>query len=126
MENDIPSIHDIISNCNIEGSLDELNEKLADQLEGILSQRCTSTQNEDQIAINPENISCFKCNKNCRTRGTYCTTGKHWIHYRCQKLTEIEIKKVDKTRPKEEDTCKLCYDPKSNKLAIAEKYSLSR
>ena len=107
MENDIPSIHNIISNCNIEGSLDELNEKLADQLEGLLSQRCTSIQNEHQIAINPENISCVKCNKNCRTRGTYYTTGKHWIHYRCQKLTEIEIKKVEKTRPKEEYTCKL-------------------
>jgi uncharacterized membrane protein len=81
--------------------------KLADQLEGLLSQRYTSTQNEHQIAINPENISCFKCNKNCRTRSTYRTTGKHWIHYRCQKLTEIEIKKVEKTRPKEEYTCKL-------------------
>ena len=81
--------------------------KLADQLEGLLSQRYTSTQNEHQIAINPENISCFKCNKNCRTRSTYCTTGKHWIHYRCQKLTEIEIKKVEKTRPTEEYTCKL-------------------
>lgn len=61
MENDIQSIHNIISNCNIEGSLDELNEKLADQLEGLLNQRCTSTQNEHQIAINPENSSCFKC-----------------------------------------------------------------
>ena len=37
--------------------------------------------------------TCIKCHKKCRTRSTFCETGNHWVHYRCQKLTEQVIHK---------------------------------
>jgi hypothetical protein len=27
----------------------------------------------------------------CRMRNICCDTGNHWVHYKCQKLTEEEI-----------------------------------
>lgn len=40
-------------------------------------------------------ISCSKCKKNCRTKSAYCSSGKHWSHYHCLKLSEAEIKRVE-------------------------------
>jgi len=122
IDKDIPLIHGIISNCNTGISLDELNHQLADQLEDLLNRGQNSSQTEFRNPTSPEtqNISCLKCNKKCRTRSTYCTTGKHWIHYRCQNLTETEIEKIEKTKPEEEYTCKVCYDPTNNRLAITQ------
>lgn len=90
IDKDIPLIHGIISNCNAGISLDELNQQLADQLEDLLNRGQNSSQTELQNPTSPEtqNISCLKCNKKCRTRSTYCATGKHWIHYRCQKFRD--------------------------------------
>ena len=46
----------------------------------------------------PESKKCTKCLKNCWKRGTVCEMGNHWIHYRCDKLTEDEIFRVEKVR----------------------------
>jgi hypothetical protein len=38
-----------------------------------------------------------KCGKSCRTRSTYCTTGNHWVHYKYQNLTPVEIRPIEDT-----------------------------
>ena len=87
IDKDIPLIHGIISNCNAGISLDELNQQLADQLEDLLNRGQNSSQTELQNPTSPEtqNISYSNATQNAEL-GVYCTTGKHWIHYRCQKL----------------------------------------
>ena len=83
----MPLIHGIISNCNAGISLDELNQQLADQLEDLLNRGQNSSQTELQNPTGPEtqNISYSNATQNAEL-AVYCTTGKHWIHYRCQNL----------------------------------------
>ena len=42
-----------------------------------------------------DDIKCLICSKTCRTRGTFCDAGNHWVHYSCDKLTENEIKNIE-------------------------------
>ena len=54
------------------------------------------------IKRNEENHSetdakCIKCNKNVKTRAVYCT-GKHWVHFNCDKLSDAEIKLLSTER----------------------------
>ncbi|MES9882773.1 MAG: hypothetical protein ABW185_18045 [Sedimenticola sp.] len=42
----------------------------------------------------PADNRCSKCNKNCITRAVLCEMGNHWIHYRCDKLSNPEIEKM--------------------------------
>ena len=63
--------------------------------------------------VNP-GLECIKCKNNSRTRSAYCTTGKHWVHNKCQKMTFQEI--VEKELEDENDdncTCKLCNEHKA-------------
>jgi hypothetical protein len=31
----------------------------------------------------------------CRTRSLYCDLGMHWTHYKCEKLSTIEITAIE-------------------------------
>ncbi|CAC5425294.1 MLL4 [Mytilus coruscus] len=59
-----------------------------------------------------------KCNKKCRTRSTYCDTGNHWVHYKCQKLTQQEIQIAENSNGEDYYECKLCCEAKSSLLAL--------
>jgi predicted RNA-binding Zn-ribbon protein involved in translation (DUF1610 family) len=83
-----------------------LNQQLQEQLRQLVNGTPTKCNSAD--------IQCPKCGKSCRTRSTYCTTGNHWVHYKCQKLTPVEIRQIEDTDDTESDyTCKICgTDPK--------------
>ena len=66
-----------------------------------------------------EVAKCIKCKKKCKTRGTYCTYGKHWIHCFCEKLTNTEIDKLQNGDDSDEYICTICQkQPASKDLAI--------
>lgn len=50
---------------------------------------------------------CPGCKRPVRTRGAACMQGKHWIHYRCDKLTSEEIYRLDND-PGFIYNCKVC------------------
>ncbi|CAG2206321.1 unnamed protein product [Mytilus edulis] len=54
-------------------------------------------------------IQCFKCTKNCRTKSTFCNSGRHWVHYNCQRLSTKEIELLEKEEL-EDYTCRICQD----------------
>jgi hypothetical protein len=108
VQTDIPNIQSIIvreaKNINLDVEL--LNQQLQEQLRQLVNGTPTKCNSAD--------IQCPKCGKSCRTRSTYCTTGNHWVHYKCQKLTPVEIRQIEDTDDTESDyTCKICgTDPK--------------
>ena len=79
--------HSINSWYNQQLQCNELNQQLADQLEDLLNRGQNSSQTELQNPTGPEtqNISYSNATQNAEL-AVYCTTGKHWIHYRCQNL----------------------------------------
>ena len=100
MQNDIPNIQTIIVNGvktipNFDVNL--LNCQLQEQLAHLI--------NGTHHKINNDNIRCPKCTKLCRSRSTYCTSGSHWIHYRCEKLTKDQITQREGS---ENYICKQC------------------
>jgi hypothetical protein len=54
------------------------------------------SSNNNLTKINKDK-KCQKCNRNCKTRAVLCQKG-HWIHYACDKLSEIEIELIDKKK----------------------------
>lgn len=120
---DIPTIHKIVIDAlNQEGikrfNIDQLNRDLARQLELLLS---NTDQNKDDKRQNPllaedDTVTCPKCNKKCRTRSAYCTAGRHWIHHKCQKLTEVEILQIENSNPDIDEyyKCKICDKQQAN------------
>jgi phage-related protein len=52
------------------------------------------SSNNNLTKINKDE-KCQKCNRNCKTRAVFCQKG-HWIHYACDKLSEIEIELIEK------------------------------
>ena len=85
---------------NINLDLELLNQQLQEQLRQIVNGTPTKCNSAD--------IQCPKCGKSCRTRSTYCTTGNHWVHYKSQKLTPIEIRQIEDTDDTESDyACKI-------------------
>ena len=73
----------------------------------------------EQINSEDSNETCIKCHKKCRTRSTFCETGNHWVHYKCQNLTEQEIQIAENSSGDECYECKLCSKVKYNLLALA-------
>jgi hypothetical protein len=119
MNRDLKAIHEIIKKAirnNKEEYIKSPNEKMAEQLNKILQnstvESSVSKRNEDF-----HNINCLKCKKRCRTKGTYCTKGKHWIHYNCERLSNDKIKAIEDN---DDYTCKLCHNntPVRKVLAI--------
>ena len=101
IQNDIPNIQTTIVNevktiPNFDVNL--LNRQLQEQLAHLT--------NGTPHKVNNDNIQCPKF---CRSRSTYCTSGNHWIHYRCGKLTKDQITQREESDDKDENyACKRC------------------
>ena len=96
LSNDMVAIHRIIiDSLREEGikklNIDQLNRDLGQQLEQLLNNVDINKMNKNRETVETGDATCPKCNKKCRTRSTYCTAGQHWVHYKCQKLTNQEI-----------------------------------
>lgn len=116
-QRDLRKIHSIINSATSNRSdtyIETLNTKLAEQLEKLVSTKSTKNEKENTELAITSNINeqteakCTKCKKKCKTRGTYCTHGKHWIHYNCEKLSSSEIENLQKSNDCEEYTCNIC------------------
>ena len=59
----------------------------------------------------PTRYPCAICEKGVRSKGVCCTNCGFWVHPKCEKISNIEYKKLSKI-PKEEFTftCSLCRD----------------
>ncbi|CAC5409621.1 unnamed protein product [Mytilus coruscus] len=106
----------------IEGlSTEELNRQLGNQLQNLLHKDNNSTNGREtnkKLEVENSNETCTKCNKRCKTRSTYCDKGSHWVHYKCQKLSELEIQRAENSKSDNYYECKLCVASKSNLLAL--------
>jgi len=121
MHKDLPAIHKIviqglrqqgIKGLNIEG----LNQKLGSQLQNLLNNDLPQENNSRQLLSIGNDATCIKCHKKCRTRSTFCNTGNHWIHYKCQKLSEHEVYVAENSKADEHYECKICREANMNSL----------
>ncbi|CAC5401530.1 MLL3 [Mytilus coruscus] len=70
---------------------------LAQKLDGILQQ--SSYDSNKHHHVNEHNNTnevekCQKCKRSCRTRAVDCM-NKHWVHFKCEKLSETDIKQLE-------------------------------
>ena len=121
LSNDMVAIHRIINDSlRKEGikklNIDQLNRDLGQQLEQLLNNVDINKMNKNRET---DDATCPKCNKKCRTRSTYCTAGQHWVHYKCQKLTNQEIQEIENSKSDDQYQCKLCMEQRGSvNLAI--------
>ena len=62
----------------------------------------------------PTRYPCAICKKGVRSKGVCCTNCGFWVHPKCEKISNIEYKKLSRI-PKEKFTftCSLCQDENS-------------
>ena len=134
MTRDINSIHEIIqkvTSAEPDFNTDKLNRKLAQQLEDVLSCRnkINFKNNGNTIKTSKtvtQSIQCIKCKKNCKNRSTYCSTGAHWIHYRCERLTVGEIEALESEVDEQDYTCKLCITQPDSSTKISHSLAMPK
>lgn len=107
MDKDIPTIFKIVimglqeQLSRIKGiRIEELNRQLGNQLQNLLdngNEMATENKRNEQLISEDSKETYSNCNKRCRTRSICCDTGNHWVHYKCQKLTEQEIQIAENT-----------------------------
>ena len=123
MHKDLCAIHKIViqglrqqgvKGLNIEG----LNQKLGSQLQNLLNNDLPQESNAKQLLSIEDDTTCIKCHKKCRTRSTFCNTGNHWIHYKCQKLSEHEVYVAENSKADEHYECKICKEANMNILVL--------
>ena len=108
-DRDIGNIHRYINSttCNDKKlNVNKLNEILKEQLETVLGNTGNNTSQNTANVRHSNDIACFKCKKNCRTRSTFCNKGNH---YKCQKLTDTEIQQAEKDTSRSY-TCTFCQE----------------
>ena len=124
LSNDMVAIHRIIiDSLREEGikklNIDQLNRDLGQQLEQLLNNVDINKMNKNHETVETGDTTCPKCNKKCRTRSTYCTDGQHWVHSKCQKLTNQEIQEIENSKSDDQYQCKLCMEQRGSvNLAI--------
>ena len=124
LSNDMVAIHRIIiDSLREEGikklNIDQVNRDLGQQLEQLLNNVDINKMNKNHETVETGDTTCPKCNKKCRTRSTYCTDGQHWVHYKCQKLTNQEIQEIENSKSDDQYQCKLCMEQRGSvNLAI--------
>ena len=74
-------------------------------------------RNKTEIQVDEEDIKCIKCKKNCKSRGSFCSYGSHWVHYNCERLTKEEIMNIEKCKD-EDYRCKICINTSPNKITL--------
>ena len=62
---------------------------------------------------NEEVEKCSHCKRRLRSRGVYCELGSHWIHYNCDNLSPVEIKRLHND-PGDIFNCKECVKSNEN------------
>ncbi|CAC5412448.1 unnamed protein product [Mytilus coruscus] len=45
----------------------------------------------------------------CRTRSTFCSSGQHWVHFNCLRISTKEIESLEQEEL-EDYTCRICED----------------
>jgi hypothetical protein len=119
---DIPSIHKIVlKGLHEQGVIEELNRQLGNQLQNLLdngNDLAKGNKRNEQLNSEDSKETCIECHTKCRTRSTFCETGNHWVHYKCQKLTGQEIQIAENPHGDEYYECKLCGKVKYNLLAL--------
>ena len=109
-DRDIKEIHKLIENVN-NGDKNKTITKLNEIMKSKLEQALQGKRVQPKYADKDEKVSiqCFKCTKNCRTKSTFCNSGRHWVHYNCQRLSTKEIELLEKEEL-EDYTCRICQD----------------
>ena len=57
----------------------------------LIKQVLVGIKKQNEESDSDTEAKCIKCNKNVKTRAVYCT-GKHWVHYNCDRLSDTDIK----------------------------------
>ncbi|CAG2244625.1 unnamed protein product [Mytilus edulis] len=105
LERDLQQLQHIMDNTKINNSCIDihiLNKKLAHTLKQALQTWPVPNHVTDDRET-PSNVSttvgteekCYVCKCNCKTRAVQCING-HWVHYRCERLSEEDISKLEK------------------------------
>ncbi|CAG2212446.1 BHMT [Mytilus edulis] len=106
---DLTEIRQIAQNAKCGKSkvnLTQLNNLMRERLEQTVGAKITQATCDKNVNAG---ILCIKCNRSCRTRSAYCTSGKHWVHYKCQKMTSQEIAEIELEEENDDNyTCKIC------------------
>ncbi|VDI34595.1 Hypothetical predicted protein [Mytilus galloprovincialis] len=116
LERDLQQLQHIMDNTKINNSCIDihiLNKKLAHTLKQAL-QTWPVPNHVTNDRETPSNVSttvgteekCYVCKRNCKTRAVQCING-HWVHYRCERLSEEDISKLEKGDYPY--SCRSCY-----------------
>ena len=68
----------------------------------------TSTSNQIAKTSDNQDAKCPKCKKRCCTKSAYCNLGQHWVHYKCERLTDSQIKMIETDGEKIPYSCSIC------------------
>ena len=115
MHNELKYIHQIMSNVkfnNQKVDIASMNKILQGQLIALLN-----TENQADKLVggldSRDRKICYACKRNVKTRAILCDTGDHWVHYRCDKLSEEQILSLEQDE-KSQYCCKMCSEKSSN------------
>ena len=97
-------------------NLKQINDVIRNKCQEFLSKQ--NVQTAETILPQPANgakaltdkghTQCLKCKKQCLTSCIFCTAGKHWIHFHCDKLKKDEIAQVIASPVDKPYLCKIC------------------
>jgi len=102
-------------------NLKQMNDVIRNKCQEFLSQQNVQTaetvlpqpSNRAKALIEKSHTQCLKCIKQCLTSCIFCTAGKHWIHFHCDKLTKDEIAQVIASPVDKSYICKICAQNQS-------------
>jgi hypothetical protein len=97
-------------------SLKQMNDVIRNKCQEFVSKQNVQTAetmlpqpaNGAKALTDKSHTQCLKCKKQCLTSCIFCTAGKHWIHFHCDKLKEDEIAQVIASPVDKPYLCKIC------------------
>jgi len=95
----------------------KINEVLAIKLKEVLRNLESNDVEQQSLNISCDSSTvekCHTCKRSCRSRAVMCM-NQHWIHYKCEKLSENEIKNLEKQDDNTSYLCSLCRHSIQNK-----------
>ena len=58
--------------------------------------KCNNSSKRRSESYKPKTEDqCPVCNRNIKSKAAHCETGNHWVHYHCDKLTDVEIHRLE-------------------------------
>ena len=109
MNEELKYIHQIISTAKFNNQkidISSWNEALEGQLVALI---CTGDQ--PNISADKHDLlekkTCYACKRNVKTRAILCDTGNHWVHYKCDKLSDEQINLLEHD-DSNQYCCKMC------------------